>query len=312
MSLGRNIRFVGHEIHHISEPNFKSLPQIDNIIYKTTIEELKWAEEATYKIGEWRDIFRSTYIRWALAINGLHQASKTYSDPKWRRSGKKFIVTGFRMRNEVQIVDAPIAKWDGNVAADAHLKSVNMIASYGIIDLYSCFEELIFDFYKSYLKHKPDVFLVGPANKDFRKIYNNRESDPEAWNSAFEERLGNWQRKKLYESLPQVFLSYMNTVGLEKPKDYEHTSPETWVETLKGIAILRNCLTHGQKFVPEDLAEISKKPYSMGFNFKVGEEINLSTKHLMSVELFGDQLLRALNISIIEKAEKEKIKYINK
>jgi hypothetical protein len=310
MSLGRNLKFVGHEIYHVSGPEFRGLPQIDNVIYRTEIEELKWIEETTSKIGEWRDIFRSTYIRWALAINGLHIASSKYKDPKWRRNNK-FIVRGYRIKDEVSY-EAQLAKWDGDVASEAHLKSANMIASYGIIDLYACFEELIFDFYRLYLMRNPSSLLVGPENKELKKKFRDKESEPEEWNSALKERLDKWHRNKLYDGLHKVLLSYLNTAGLEKPSSYKHSTPETWAETLRGIAILRNSLTHGEKYVSQELAEISHKPHGLNFKFNTGDEINLSVHHLMSVELFGDQLLTAMNLSMVEKAEIETESYNSK
>lgn len=308
MSLGRNIKFIGHEIYRVPAPQVKGLPKIDNIIYKAGIKELKWIEETTSKIGEWRDTIRSTYIRWAIAINGLHVAAEKYKDPKWKENNE-FYITGFRMEAGVRPTVAKLATWDGDTAADAHLKTVSMIASYGIIDLYACFEEMIFDFYKTYLKDNPGNFIVGPENIELRRLYRNKENDLESWNIAWKERLDKWQKKKIYDGLDQVFLSYMNTARLEKPSNYRHTTQETWAETIKEIAILRNCLTHGEKYYPQQLAEISKKPHGLGFNFETGGEINLSTKHLMSVELFADQLLSAINLSLVEKGEREYNKY---
>lgn len=311
MSLGRNIRFVGHRMYPVSGFEIESLPKIDNIVYKTDIPQLKWVEESTLKIGEWRDTIRSTYIRWAITINGLHVAADKYKDPAWK-ANNQFYVTGFRMEAGVIPTVAKLVTWDGDYASDAHLKTVNMIASYGIIDLYGCFEELIFDFYRSYLTYNPGNFIVGPDNRALRKLYNDQEKNPDGWNLAWQDRLNKWQRKKIYEGLDQVFLQYFQTAGLEKPKSYTHTTPTTWAETLKGIGILRNCLTHGEKKIPKDLADISQKPHGLGFNFTAGNDISLSTKHLMSIELFADQLLSALNLSIIEKAEKEFEEYKKK
>jgi hypothetical protein len=308
MSLGRNIKLIGHEIFHVAGPEIKDLPKIDNIVYKAGIPELKWVEELTLNIGEWRDIMRSTYIRWAVAINGLFVAGEKYKDLKWKQNNK-FQVSGFRMGNGVNPTIATLVEWDGDTAAEAHLKSVSMIASYGVIDLYACFEEWIFSFYRTYLESNPGNFIVGPENRPLRRLYENKASDPEAWNLAWKERLDKWQRKKLYEGLDLIFLSFMNVTGLQKPKSYVHTTPETWAEKIKEISILRNCLIHGEKKIPEELAVISNKPNGLGFKFTTGEEIKLSTNHLMSIELFADQLLTAINLSIVEKAEKEFIKY---
>jgi len=304
MSLSRNIKFIGHQIYHVAGPQIDNLPKIDNIIFKTDKADLKWIEESTFKIGEWRDTMRSTYIRWAIAINGLYVAGDKYKDESWK-SKNQFLVSAYRLENGNNPIKATIAAWDGDTASKAHLDSTNMIASYGIIDLYACFEELVFDFYRTYLTHVPGKFMIGPDNRAIRKIYNNRATDLDSWNNAWKERLDNWQRKKIYDGLDQVFLSFIALSGLEKPKSYIHTNPGTWAETIREIAILRNCLTHGETKIPKDLADLSKKPHGLGFNFNAGDEISLTIHHLMSIELFADQFLTALNLSLFEKGEKK-------
>ncbi|MDY6994680.1 MAG: hypothetical protein SVR94_19010, partial [Pseudomonadota bacterium] len=231
-------------------------------------------------------------------INGLHVAHDKYSDSEWK-SKNAFKVGCYRVLNNVPSKENLIV-WDGDTAAKAHIETVNMIASYGIIDMFSLFEEFVFDFYREYKTEKPELFIKGQENKDIRKLFKDRENNPAAWEEAWIERLDKWQRKKIYEGLDRVFLGYFSITKLKKPKHYQHTTPETWAETIKGIAILRNCLVHGTTNVPKELAHISQTPHGLGFNFKEGDKIELSTHHLMSIELFADQLLTALNLSLIE------------
>lgn len=303
MSLGRKINFVGHEIFHVNNTSLDALPKISNVIYKAPHISLSWIEESSFKIGEWRGLYRSAYMRWALAINGLHVAADKYNDGGSFQN-KSFHVRGLRIKDDNPTM-VSLAEWDGKTAAKAHLETVNMIASYGIIDLYSCLEEMIFDFYKTYLINNPTDFLKGPDNRALRKLYRNKDNDPQAWQDAWKERIERWQRKRIYDGLDKVLLAYINSSGIEKPSYFKNTTPETWAETIKLIAILRNCLSHGEKRYSRELSDLSKKPHGLGFNFIEGEEINLSTSHLMGIELFGEQLLTALNLSLIELGEKK-------
>lgn len=44
--------------------------------------------------------------------------------------------------------------------------------------------------------YNPGNFIVGKENKPLRDLYNNRKTDPKAWETAWNERLDAWQRKK--------------------------------------------------------------------------------------------------------------------
>lgn len=297
MSLKRELIFTPQSIL-VGGPTYNNIKIADNIIRKTDIPELKWLEDSTTKIGHWRGIFRSVYIRWALSINGLHVANEKYTDTKFKKE-KSFTVSCYRQQNTGLVLEN-LVNWDGDTAGRSHLETINMLASYGIIDLYSCLEDFILDFYKIYLRHNPNQLLKGPENRSFRAIYSSRASKPDEWSIALEDRLKNWQRKKIYEGLDRVFLSFYGVTGLKKPSRYTLTTPETWAENIKGISILRNYLIHGERIIGSDLADLSKKPYFFNQKFKIGEEIILDTSDLMSTELFLDQLLTAINMSMIE------------
>lgn len=298
MSLKRDLLFSRENIIPIQSFGFDNLPEINNIIFSTDKEELKWVENCTSKIGGWRSKFRSTYIRWAISINGLHLGQEKYSKTEWK-SQNKFRIDCYRTKGNTTVKE-PLIFWDGDTAAKAHFETVNMIASYGIIDLYSLFEEFIFDFFRTYKFLNPKKFITGTDNKEIRKLYNDRQRNPEEWESAWKEKLDKWQRKKIYEGIDKTFIGFFNVTNLKKPDNYKVTTPETWAETLKSISILRNCLVHGTTTYPKDLAEISKKPHGLGFNFTEGEKIELNTNHLMAIELFAEQLLNAMNLSLVE------------
>lgn len=65
------------------------------------------------KIGEWRAYFRSTYVRWALALNGLHVAKDRYYS-------KKADTVGFSIESLRQSGLESIAFWDMETAAKNH------------------------------------------------------------------------------------------------------------------------------------------------------------------------------------------------
>lgn len=303
MSLKRNIRFYQDNLIPVNKLSTELLPEINNIIYEAQGDnETLWIEESTKQLAEWNNIFKSTYIRWALAINGLHLAQEKYSKPEFYEN-KQFTISGIRKNGENHIV-RPIMYWDGQTAAKSHFETVNMIASYGLIDLYGLFEEAILSLFRIYRYHHPEQVLIGPENKEMRKLLKNKDNEPDAWEEAWNERLDNWQRKKVYQGIDKILIGYYKSSGLEKPSDFKDTEVEDWAYTLKGISVLRNCLIHGTYNVPKELAEFSGKEKSFEFKFDEGEPIELDTKHLMSVELFSKQLLGAINVSLMEKIAK--------
>lgn len=303
MSLGRNIDFVGHQRILVDQVDPSILSSINNIVYKSTDDSTKWIEETTAKIGDWRAIFRSVYIRWALAINGLHVANERYSSSKEEKS---FYINSLRMDNG-PAKQTKIAEWDFPTAADAHIKTLPMLSAYGLIDLYGCFEEFIFDFYRIYLTHNPTLLLSGDDNKPLKKLYKASLADTTLvadFNEKFNDRLNAWQRKRLYDGLGKVFLAYCNQAGIQKPSAYKHTTPETWSQTLTGIGLIRNALTHGAKTASKELSDFCATPFNNGFTFKENDSLEITLFHLQATEMFSDQLLTALNISLIELARR--------
>ncbi len=288
--------FIGHQKFTI-DSSIGDVPPIDNFIIEPKNVEDAWIKESTEKIGEWRSYFRSSYMRWALTLNGLHVAKERYDS-------KKLDSVGFTIDSLRQDGLKNIALWDMKTAAKNHEETIPMIAAWGLIDLYSCIEEFIFEFYKIFLNHNPDSIIKGTEFSNLRHLRNeavNNIESKEMWKAAWEERLESWQRKRLYDGLNKVFLAYTNVAGLKTPSIYTLSTIETWAETIKGISELRNCFTHGVETVTKELADFSSKPHSMLFDFEEGKPLNIELKHLQSVECFLDQLLTAINLSLIER-----------
>lgn len=291
--------FVGHQIFDFGDAKPNDTRPINNVIVRTNDSALKWAEETTEKIGEWRALFRSTYISWAVTINGLHLAREKYSDPEWMKN-HRFKVSSVRV-NHNQPAIVPIAEWDSDVVSDAHMKPIPMLCSYGVIDLYTCLEEFVFDFYEIYLRQNPDPLMQGSEFRDLRQMYRERNESPEVWQAALSERLENWKRKRLYDGLGKVFRAYSEVARLETPSGYSLTTIETWAECIDAFSLLRNCLIHGATVAPDELAEFSTAEHRMGFDFKSGEPLKVSLNHLMNLDCFCDSLLTGLNISLYER-----------
>lgn len=300
MGLGRNIDFIGHQRVLVDQINPLQLPDIDNIILKSRHKDTIWIEETNNKIGEWRGLFRSLYIRWALAINGLYVADEKYRSNLPIRS---FTIQSLRATRGQQAAQTVIAEWDLAFAAQAHLQTVPMMNAYGLIDLYGCFEEFVFDLYRIFLTHNPQHLLTGEENKPLKVLYKAYLDDPskqDEWKVRFSDRLNAWQRKRLYDGLEKVFLAYCNAASIEKPSRYTLSSPQTWSETLGGIALIRNALTHGAKTVSKELADFGNKPHNNGLAFKENDALEIRLFHLQAVEMFANQLLTALNLSLVE------------
>lgn len=288
---------------HMQEITRDKLPNIENFIYKTDIEELKWIEHSTEFIADWRYRLRSTYTRWSLCINGLFVAQEKYSSPEWKKPERQFYVSSVRVNQQLQLQQVPIAVWDGEFTAKASIETASMLHAWAIIDIYRCLEEFTFSLYRIYLDHHPDILIKGDDFKHLRRLFRkakDSDEDNAKWKHAWQERLNNWQRKRLYDGLGKVLAAYCNQASLKGHPKARFTTPDNWAETVEGIALLRNALTHGEKKVPKELAEFCTKPHRMTFDFVEGDILDVKLHHLMGVECFCDQLLSVLNISLME------------
>ena len=191
--------FVGH-VHLSMEDVYAGAP-VNNVISKANTEKGAWVEQACTGIGEWRAIFRSTYLRWALAINGVHVAAERYSDQTWQGTHECFVATSLRADATGQADVVRVAEWDGDTAADNHLRTQPMLVAYGIIDLAACFEEWIFALYRCYLNQYPTSLIRGDDYRDLRRLRREAVGNPAMsaeWTERWTERVDAWQKKRAF------------------------------------------------------------------------------------------------------------------
>jgi len=298
-----HLDIVGHQKWKIAELDPENLIPINNIVILAKTEDEKWLQESMELIGEWRAIFRSIYIKWALAINGLHVARDRYSQREWQAS-KQFFVTSFRVDSSGQAQTEQIAVWAGPETVKNHNEVMPYIAKWGIIDLGSALEECIFDLYRVFHWQHTEHLTGGPDFKELRKLRNASANSPEdlaKWQAAFATRLENWQRNAVYKPKRELFLNYCNFAGLKTPSTYKQTTLESWADSLDGVFILRNCLIHPNATVPKELGDFAASKFNTGYDFKTGAPLEATLKHLQCTECFLDQLLTGINLSLVER-----------
>lgn len=289
--------FVGHVV---VDDWTKGMATFENIIVQSDKPEEAWIEPVCRLIGEWRATFRSAYIRWALALNGLDVAAARYASAEWQQKGKEFFV-GSRdhLGREVKLV-----VMNGPDAAEAHRSTVPLMAAYGLIDMYSALEECVFKLYRAFLDVHPDALLQGDDYKPLRKLRAAAARDAgqrAAWDAAWTDRLARWQQKQLYSGLGRVFRAFCSVTELKAPTTFKLSTTETWAETIEGVGIVRHLLIHGVRTADAGLAKFCTKPYRLGFEFKEGDKLDIHLGHLQSVQVFCEQLLSALNLSLVER-----------
>ncbi|MBM6581668.1 hypothetical protein ILT44_15835 [Microvirga sp. BT689] len=272
-----------------------------NLIHRAATEDEAWIEEMTTKVGDWRSLSRSVYLRWAITINASELAESRYRalDPD-----QGLHTTTLRVVDGAPRL-VPLAVWTGPEAADNYRQTTPLIAAYGVADLYGALEDIVFDAYEVFLRHHPETIIQGPEFLELRRLHRRRTGSAEAlqaWQAAWAVRYGNWRRKKAYDGLPRVLRAFFTQAGLRRPSQYRHTDIDDWCRTLEMIAELRHHVVHGMGAVSERLAELSGTPTSLTFDFVAGAPLEIKLHHLQSVECFADQLLTALNLSLIERA----------
>ena len=219
-----------------------------NIIMQTTVPEHAWVAEATAKIGDWRAIIRSVYLRWAITINACCLAEDHY---KKLPADKALTVTSLRFASgALQTVE--LARWKSSEAAAQYAITTPTLSSHAIVELYAALEDTIFELYEIVLRHKPKQLLKGDDGKELRQLLRNRcesAATEAAWQVAWSQRFEKWQRKKLYDGLAKVFLALFQAAGLRRPSTYTLTDEHTWAKNIEMIAELRNHIVHGAPVV---------------------------------------------------------------
>ena len=221
----------------------------------------KWITDSNDETIKFGGTFHSIYLRWSVAINGLHKAAEIYSSKEWLESGKLFAVTGIRNDpNGSGPKLSHVQTWDGHTAAKVHSTSAPMIAAWAFCNMYACLEEFVFRLYRIYLESYPMVICQGAEFKPLRLLFRQRENskkDNDLWSVAWADRLEAWHRKKLYDGLGKVFAAYVDRSGLKIPVAYQkHFNYQDVAETLAGISLIRNSFIHGATKVSKELGRV--------------------------------------------------------
>jgi hypothetical protein len=300
----RNLRQRAVFVPHVRIPwqeGIAAIVQPDNLVHRARNADEAWIEEATGKIGEWRSLTRSVYIRWAITINASVLAEQRYRDMP---EDQALRTDTLRMREEVP-ARVPLVTWPAHEAADHYAEVTPLIAAYGAADLFGALEDVIFDLYEIFLRHNPEPLLRGDEFRALRRIWHHRGDNGEAgaqWQAAWNERFDSWRRKRAYDGLHQVLLALFEHAGLQRPSFYRRTDVADWARTLEMVAELRHLIVHGAATVSDRLAALSNTPTSMTFDFVAGQPLDVKLHHLQSIECFCDQLLTAVNMSLVERA----------
>lgn len=300
----QNIRGRAAFVPHVRSPwreGVAAEATPNNLIHRARNPDEAWIEEATAKIGDWRAMIRSVYLRWALTINASVLAERRYRD---MAPDQALRTESLRVRDGQPQPRAVIALWPAPEAADNYAQITPLISAYGVSDLFGALEEVVFELYEIFLRHDFSSLMRGEEFLPLRRLYRQRVDSPEAalgWEEARAARYDAWRRKRTYDGLHAVLLSFLRTAGLRRPSSFQHTDIEDWATTLEMIGELRNLIVHGAATVSEKLGRLSGTQISMTFDFAAGDEIDVKLHHLQSVECYCDQLLTALNIALIEK-----------
>lgn len=307
-SLRSRVLFVSHER---VVPADKGVIEADpgmSLSWVPDCAEHEWIGEATLRIADWKTFVRSVYMRWAITINALHVARDRYAE----MDGKIGLsVDQLTMKNG-NLEREPMAIWSGSQAAENYELSIPLMASYGVQDMFGVAEEIIFDLYEIYLNHNPSGLIEGKDFRAERRLYRERNESAEhaqAWESAWQERLLAWRRKKLYSGLHNVLLSFWQRSGLRRPPWYEHTDIETWAKTIEVFGELRNLITHGENYVSERLESLVTEQPFLGLTFTAGEELRVQLSDMMIMQDFLIKLLSTLNLSLIQEALGQDLPY---
>jgi len=272
---------------------------VTNIVVTSKTGDQEWIAASTKKIGDWRSLMRTTYMRWMLSCHALERAAAECDSFSL---DDRFPIRTLRV-GPAGLEEAVIGEWTGGEAAANQRKTASLLPAYGVVDLIGAWEETTFGFYRVFLDAHPQI-LMKDNYKHLRKIYWDRNKDSEAatsWDEAWRERVDTWQRKKVYEGLGNVFRAYAAQASLKRPSSFKHTDVEDWAIAIEGVAELRNLVVHGAPQVTEKLASLTGRTASMGFDFVLGERLVVTTRHLQLVECFFNQLLTAINMSLVEK-----------
>lgn len=295
------VDLVGHHILGVEDIEGTGVP-VSNVIRRAATSAGRWIERSTELVGGYRARFRSIYLQWAMAINGLHVAAEKYASTQWQQS-HQFTISGMRTEADGHAHAVTLATWPGEQAARAHLMTTRKMTSWGFVELYAALEELVMRLYRIYLEDHPATVLKDPKYEPLRQLCRAARANPsqcDVWKRALAERLDHWQREKIYRGIEKNFRGYCFLTRLRTPARYTRTDLNSWSETLGIVAKSRNVLVHGVTTVPKELADLCKKPHSLSFGFEEGQPLVVTLLHLQAVECFSDQLFTGINLALCE------------
>jgi hypothetical protein len=298
MSIRQGVNIVPHEFVDWREFD-PTLQRITNFVHVSDKPDEQWIVETTRAIGDWRSLVRTTYMHTVLAIDALEKTAASCAD----QSEKLISVTTLRP-GDWGADEVILHAWTGGEAAENHLRTAALLPAYGVADLVGAWEEITLAMYRIFLIHHPQLLMSGDY-KPMRRIYYDRHKDEAAsvaWAAAWENRLDGWTRGKTHEGLAKLLRAYIEHAKLKRPTWYRRTTMADWISTLEGFAEMRNLITHGVSTVSQKLALRFNKPTAMSIAFTEGEPLRINRRHLQLTECFFDQLLSALNLSLIERA----------
>lgn len=299
-SLRNRVRFLEQTMIDIADPSIEQRASVQNVIFKTDDPALKWIEEATGRIGDWRAFERSVFMRWAITINALHVARDRYREkPEILLTIDALRTTGGKTER------VRMAGWNGEEAASNHEATIPMMAAYAVQDMFGILEEIILELYEIFVRGNPTVLMKGEEFKPLRAAFRAKgvgATEAAAFDAAWEERIAVWRRNKTFDGLHKVFGSFWTAAGLARPSMYKVSDIADWQRVMETIGEIRHLVTHGEDKVSKRLGDLCKAQPHLGMTFKEGERLEVTLKDLWIVEHFTDSLLNAINISLMEKA----------
>lgn len=297
MSIRDRVNYVDAQDGSLFDPS--ALGELFSVQFSGEAPE---GHEGTVNIINKSDLskrkFRSCYMRWALTVNSLNISQKYYGDHPDRGIG-----VGFLRENGDSFDMKTLVEFDSNQSIDATKRCLEVISAYGVFDLYGCFEEILFDLYECHLRDKPQKLMQGSEYKALRVLYRNRCNDEmsmDKWETALNNRIDDWKRKKVYTKMADLFISFIKDSGIDKAKIF---SPDAMEGMRRGIGIiseLRNIITHGGSVVTKNLGELCGEGKNPFFLFRSGDSISVDLHHLAAVEFFFDTIISDINMSAME------------
>jgi hypothetical protein len=185
-STRRQYNFVPHEIFNWQDINV-ILKGVTNFVHVSEKSDEQWIVETTRKIGDWRSLIRTTYMRWRIAVDALERAAITCAQLP---ESECFVVTTLRPGDKT-VEESVLGEWTGPEAAANHQQTAALLPAYGITDLLGAWEEIQFEMYRIFLNHHPQQLMKG-ENKDLRQLYYARHKGAgatELWQTSWQVRL---------------------------------------------------------------------------------------------------------------------------